>query len=98
MDFDIISVSNVCMEGIRLCLLPAFLWYCCHSHFSLVVGMVARYLPVSSKRWVISFCVCIVFFMVVMFFSGLYSVILIWVCGIILGGGINLVSLFCIGI
>ncbi len=37
--------------------------------------MVMRCLPVSSYMCVISFCVCIVCFVVLMSFSGLHSVI-----------------------
>lgn len=60
--------------------------------------MVVRYLPVSSYRWDISFCVCIVFFVVFMSFSGLHSVMLIWVYEIISVGGMDLVSLFCMAV
>ena len=60
--------------------------------------MVVRCLPVSSYMCVSSFCVCIVFVVVIMSFSGLHSVIEIWVCGIIVGGGMNLVSLVCVGV
>ena len=60
--------------------------------------MVVRYLPVSSYMCVSSFCVWIVFFVATMSFSGLHSVVVIWVCGIIVGGGICRVSLFCAGV
>jgi hypothetical protein len=54
------------------------LLYCCHSHFSLVVGMVMRYLPVSSYIYIYmcvnSFWVYIVFSTVIMSFSGLHSI------------------------
>ena len=43
------------------------------------------------------FCVCIVFVVVLMFFSGLHSAMTIWVYGIFLEGGIDPVSLFCMG-
>ena len=52
------------------------MWYWCHNHFNLVVVIEVRYLPVSSYRWDTSFCVCIVFFVVFMSFSGLHFVIL----------------------
>ena len=76
-----------------LCLL-----YCCHNHFILVVGMVMRCLPVSSYICVSSFCVCIVFAEVTISFSGMHSVVEIWVCGIIVDGGMNLESLVCVGV
>ena len=60
--------------------------------------MVMRCLPVSLYMCVISFCVCIVCFVVLMSFSGLHSVIDIWVCGIIVGGGMNLGSFVCGGV
>ena len=60
--------------------------------------MVMRCLPVSSYMCVISFCVCIVCFVVLMSFSGLHSVIDIWVCGVIVGGGMNLGSFVCGGV
>ena len=60
--------------------------------------MVMRYLPVSSYMCVISFCVCIVCFVVLMSLSGLHSIIDIWVCGVIVGGGMNLGSLVCMGV
>ena len=41
------------------------------------------------------FWVCIVFFVVVISRSGLHFVTASWMCGIIVGGGINLVSLVC---
>ena len=47
--------------------------------------MVMRCLPVSSYMCVISFCVCIVWFVVLMSFSGLHSIIDNWVCGVIVG-------------
>ena len=60
--------------------------------------MVVRYLPVLSNICVSSFCVCIVFTVVAMSLSGLHSLIDIWVCGIIVGGGMNLVSLVYVGV
>ena len=60
--------------------------------------MVMRYLLVSSYMCVISFCVCIMYVVVLMSLSGLHSIIDIWVCGVIIGGGMNLESLVCIGI
>ena len=74
------------------------LLYCCHNHFSLMVGMVVRYLPVFSYIFVNSCCICIVFFVVTMSFSGLHSVIDIWVCGSVVEGGMNLGSLVCMGV
>ena len=60
--------------------------------------MVVRYLPVSSYMCIISFYVCIVCVVVLMPISGLHSIIDIWVCGVIVGGGMNLKSLVCIGV
>ena len=40
----------------------------------------------------------IVFIVALMSLSGLYSAMTIWVYGIFTGGGINLVSLFCMGL
>ncbi len=60
--------------------------------------MVMRCLHVSSYMCVISFCVCIVCFVVLMSFSGLHSVIDSWVCVILVGGGINLGSFVCGGV
>ena len=44
------------------------------------------------------FYICIVFVVVTMYFSGLRSVINIWMCGIIKACGMNLESLGCVGI
>ena len=63
------------MGGTRQCVLYLSLLYCCHSHLSLVVGMVMRYLPVSSKICVNSFCVCIVLVALAISFSRLHSII-----------------------
>ena len=60
--------------------------------------MVIRCLPVSSYMCVISFCVCVVCVVVLMSFSGLHSVIDIWMCGIIVGGGMNLGIFVCGGV
>ena len=72
------------------------LLYCCHSHLSLVVGMVVRCLPVFSYICVNSFCMCMVFSLMAMSFSGLHSVIDMWMCGNIVDGGMNLGSLICV--
>ena len=84
--------------GTSPCVLYLALWYCFHSHFILVVGMVIRYFLVSSYMWVSSFCICMVFVVVTMSFSGLHSIGEIWVCNISVGCGMNLVSLFCVGL
>ena len=60
--------------------------------------MVMRCLPVSSYMCDISFCVCIVCFVVLISFSGLHSIIDNWVCGVGVGGGINRGSLVCGGV
>lgn len=52
----------------------------------------------SSYIWVCSFCVCMVFVTVTMSFSGLHFVVENWVCSSPVGGGMNLVSLFCVGL
>jgi hypothetical protein len=57
-----------------------------------------RCLPVFSYICVNSYCICIVFFVVTIFFSGLHSVIDIWVCGSVVGGGMNLGYLVCVGV
>ena len=49
--------------------------YCCHSHFSLVVGIVMRCLPVFLYIFINSFFVCIMLSIVAMSFSGLHSMI-----------------------
>ena len=38
------------------------------------------------------------FLSVIMFVFGLHSIMEIWMCGIIIGGGMNLVSLFWAGV
>jgi hypothetical protein len=57
-----------------------------------------RCLPVFSHICVNYCCICIVFSVVAMSFSGLHSVIDIWVCGSIVGDGMNLGSLVCVGV
>ena len=52
----------------------------------------------SSYMFVSSFCICIVFVVVTMSFSGLHYVISIWACGIIVAGDMNLESLGCVGV
>ena len=69
----IISVSNDCGGRTKLCVLYMAMLYFFHSHFSLMVEMVVRYLSVLSYMWVISFCVCMVSLLVIMSFSGLHS-------------------------
>ena len=60
--------------------------------------MVMRYLSVSSYMCIILFCVCIVCFVILMSLSGLHSINDIWVCSVIVGGGMNLGSLVCMGV
>ena len=84
--------------GTRPCVVYLSLLYCCYNHLSLVVGMVTRCLPVSSYMCVSSLCVWIVFVSVAISFSGLHSIADIWVYGIIVDGGMNLGSLFCVGV
>lgn len=47
--------------------------------------------------WVSSFCICIVSLLVMISFSGLHSDMDMCVSGIIVGDGMNLVSLGCTG-
>ena len=54
-----------------------------------------RYLPVSSYIWVSSFWVYIVFVTVAISLCRLYSIVEIWIYGIFVGGGMNLVYLIC---
>ena len=49
----------------------------------------------SSYMWVCSLCICMVSLLVRISFSGLHSFMKICVSGIAVGGGMNLVSLFC---
>ena len=51
----------------------------------------------SSYICVTSFYSCMMFDKVRISFSGLHSLIDMWVSGIIVGGGLNLGSLFCVG-
>ena len=60
--------------------------------------MVMRYLPMSSYMCVISFCVCIVCFVVLTSLSGLHSIIDVWMCGVVVGSDMNLGSLVCMGV
>ena len=48
--------------------------------------------------WVCSLCICRVFLLVKMSFFGFHSFMNICVSGIVVGGGMNLVSLFCSGV
>ena len=49
----------------------------------------------SSYMWVCSLCICMVFLLARISFSGLHSFIKICVNGIAVDGGMNSVSLFC---
>ena len=69
--------SNDCVCGFSPCELYLDVLYCCHSHLCLVVGMVVRYPPVFSYRWVCSFFICMVSLLVMMAYSGY---ILVWIC------------------
>ena len=96
-DIAILLLFRMIVRGdTRLCVLYLSLLYCCHNHLSLVVGMVMRCLPVFSYICVNLFCMCMVFSLVAMSFSGLHSVTDIWMCGNIVDGGMNLGSLFCV--
>ena len=54
-------------------------------------------LPMSSYICVNLFCVCIVLFIVAIYLFRLHSITDILMYGIIVGGGINLGSLVCMG-
>ena len=95
-DITILLLFRMIVGGTRLCVLYFSLLYCCHNHLSLVMGMVMRCLPVFSYICVNSFCMCMVFSLMVMYFSGLHYVTDIWMCGSIVDGGMNLESLFCV--
>ena len=49
----------------------------------------------SSYEWIISFWVCMVLFVVAISLSRLHSIIEMWIWGMFVGGGINIVSLVC---
>ena len=57
--------------------------------------MVIRCFHVSSYMCAVSFCICMVHVSILMSFSGLHLFIEICASGIINGGGMYLVSLFC---
>ena len=90
-----ISVSNDCVGGINPFGLFCDCVYCFQSHFSLSIGMVIRYFPVSSYMCVVSFCICMVHVFTFISFSGLHSFIEMCASGMFNGGGMYLVSLFC---
>ena len=64
----------------------------------MVDRMVVRCLPLFLYICISSFCICIVCIVVMMSFSGLHSIVIIWVCGVVKAVVINLVSLGCIGV
>ena len=90
-----ISVSNGCVGGSNPCGVFCANWYCFHSQFSLVLGIVIRCRPLSSYMWATSACVWIVLADVSMSFSGLHSFIEMCANGIIVAGETYLVSLCC---
>ena len=90
-----ISVSNDCVGGINPFGLFCDCVYCFHSYLSLSIGMMIRYFPVSSYICAVSFCICIVHVFVFISLFGLHSLIEMCASGIISGGGMCLVSLFC---
>ena len=59
------------------------------------MGMVMRYFRVSSYICAVLFCIYIVYVSVFISFFGLHSLIEICTSGIVSGGGICLLSLFC---
>ena len=90
-----ISVSNGCTRGINPFGLFRDCIYCFQSHFSLSIGMVIRCFPVSLYMCATSFCVCIVYVSTFISFSRLHSFVEMCASGMISGGGMYLVSLFC---
>ena len=90
-----ISVSNDCVEDINPFGLFCDCVYCFQSHLSLSIGMVIRCFLVSSYMCAVSFCICMVHVSIFISFLGLHSFIEMYTSGIISGGGMCLVSLFC---
>ena len=90
-----ILVSNGCVGGINPCDLFCDHIYCFQSHLSLSIGMVIRCFSISLYMSATSFCVCMVHVSTFISFLGLHSFIKICMSGMISGGGIYLVSLFC---
>ena len=88
-------VSNDCVGGINPFGLFCDFVYYFQSHLSLSIGMVIRCFLVSSYMCAISFCICMVHVSTFISFSGLHSFIEISTNGMINGGGMSLVSLFC---
>lgn len=85
------------MDGTKPCVLYIDLLYCCPSHWSLVVRIVIRCRPLASYMCVSSFCVCMVFVFVCMFFSGLHYLMDMYESDILVGSGICLASQVCSG-
>ena len=99
--FDIIILfrfSNNCVGGINPFGLFCDSVYCFQSHFSLSIGMVIRCFSVSSYMCAVSFCICMVHESTFISLSELHSFIEMCTSGMINGGGIYLVSLFCSGV
>ena len=90
-----ILVSNGCIGGINPCGLFCNFIYYFQSHLSLSIGMVIRYFPVSLYMCATSFCICMVCLFTFVSLLGLHSFIKIYASGMIDGGGMYLVSLFC---
>ena len=57
-----------------------------------------RCFPVSLYMCVISFFVCIVLFLVLIYILELHSIIDILMCGLIVGDGMNVGFLVCVGV
>ena len=89
-----ISVSNDYVRGINSFGLFCDCVYCFQSHFSLSIGMVIRYFPVSLYMCAVSFCICMVHVSTFISFSRLHPFIEMCASGMISGGGMYLVSLF----
>ena len=90
-----ISVSNGCIRGISPCGLFRDCVYCFQSHLSLSIGMVMRYIHVSSYMCATSFSICLVCISTFMSLSRLHSLVEICASGIVSCEGMYLVSLFC---
>ena len=87
----ITSIANDCRGNINPYCFSFPILYCFHNHLSLSMVMVIRSFPESLYMWASLFCLWIVFFGIMISFSGLAS-------GMVNGFGIYLVSLLFLGI
>ena len=94
----IILVSNDCVGGINPFGLFCDCVYYFQSHLSLSIGMVIRCFPVSLYMCAVSFCIYMVHVSTFISFLGLHSFIEMYASGMINGGGMYLISLFCFSV